>query len=294
VPATNRPPTLDRCTAAIRASAEPPDELIVVDEPAGLGPAGARNAGARSARGELLVFVDADVELHPDALGRIRRHLDGDSGLAGVFGSYDARPDGGLVSVFRNLLHHHVHHASPGPAETFWAGVGAVRKDAFERSGGFDERRYPRPSIEDIELGVRLSEAGDRLLLDPAIQGTHLKRWTLASMVRTDLLDRGVPWTMLLLERRRVPSGLNLGWRHRASALASVLIVVSLARGRPRAALPPAVALVALNRRFYALLARRAGSGTAVAGVGLHVLHHATGALALALGVARHLGKRLG
>ena len=50
---------------------------------------------------------------------------------------------------------------------------------------GFDARRYPRPSIEDVELGGRLSGRG-RLVLDPALQGTHLKEWTLASMVVTD------------------------------------------------------------------------------------------------------------
>jgi GT2 family glycosyltransferase len=292
VPATNRPPTLARCTAAILASDEPPDELIVVEEPAGAGPAAARNAGARSARGDLLVFVDADIVLHPTALGLIRSRLEGDPGLAGVFGSYDERPDGGTVSVFRNLLHHHVHHASAGEAETFWAGIGAIRRDVFLEIGGFDEERYPRPSVEDIELGTRLSASGARLLLDPAIQGTHLKRWTLATMVRTDLFDRGVPWTLLMLERGRIGSGLNLGWRHRASALASVAVIGAIATGRPRAAALPTVTLVALNGRFYRLLARRAGSRAAVAGVGLHVVHHATGVLAAGLGVARYVRER--
>jgi len=81
-----------------------------------------------------------------------------------------------------------------------WAGCGAVRRAAFVEVGGFQEG-YLRPSIEDIELGYRLSESGGRIRLAAEVQVRHLKRWTLASIVRTDVWRRGVPWTELLLER---------------------------------------------------------------------------------------------
>src|SRR5437870_10420584 len=104
VPATNAPPTLTRCLEAIRAADEGPEELIVVEE--GGGPADARNRGAARASGDVLVFVDADVVVHPDAFARIRRTFEADSSLAALFGSYDDRPAApGTVSVFRNLLH---------------------------------------------------------------------------------------------------------------------------------------------------------------------------------------------
>ena len=211
VPATDAPATLARCLVAIRAAAEAPEELIVVSEPAGVGPAAARNDGAARAQGDVLVFVDSDVVVAPDAFSLIRRRL-GDPELTAVFGAYDDRPEApGLVSRFRNLLHHHVHARAAGPAETFWAGLGAVRRDAFLAAGGFDAARYPRPSIEDVELGLRLHAAGGRITLDPAIRGTHLKRWTVASMVGTDLRRRGAPWVELLLEHRSAPTHLNLG-----------------------------------------------------------------------------------
>jgi GT2 family glycosyltransferase len=194
----------------------------VVDEPTHAGPAKARNAGARRASGDVLVFVDADVVVQRDAFVRIRAAFESDPGLSGVFGSYDDEPaHDGTVSAFRNLLHHHVHQTSPGPAETFWAGLGAVRRDAFLDVGGFDDA-YEVPSIEDVELGMRLTDAGHRIELAPGIQGKHLKAWTLPAMVRCDMLDRGVPWLTLLLRRRRLPRALNLSWRHRISALASV------------------------------------------------------------------------
>lgn len=289
IPATDSPPTLERCLAALQRCDEP-HELHVVTEPAGSGPAAARNAGVRAARGDVVVFVDADVELHPDALGRLRAALEHDAGLDAVFGSYDERPAAtATVSRFRNLLHHHVHSASPGPATTFWAGVGAVRRDAFDAVGGFDAERYPRPSIEDVELGMRLHAAGRRVVLDPLVRGTHLKRWTLGSMMRTDFGARGAPWVALALERGggagAGAGALNLSWRQRVAALAAVLAVASALARRGRLAAVALAAMAAPNARFYALLGRLGGPRLALAGVPLHLVHHLTAAASVPAGI---------
>jgi GT2 family glycosyltransferase len=286
VPATDRPPTLDRCLAAIRGADRAPEELIVVDEPAGCGPAAARNAGVARTDADVVAFVDSDVVVHPDAFARMRDAL-ADPGLHAVFGSYDDAPEApGAVAGFRNLLHHTVHQESPGPASTFWAGLGAVRRDTFLAAGGFDEVRYREPSIEDIELGMRIASEGGRIELDPALQGTHLKAWTLAETLRTDFARRGVPWVRLLVERREVPDDLNLAWRHRASAAAAVVGLAGVAARRPAIVLGAAAALVSLNRSFYALLLRRRGAAQAAAGVGLHAIHHAVGAASIPAGLA--------
>src|SRR3954468_3749089 len=92
IPATNRPETLAEALEAIRAAALPPEEIIVVDEPERLGPAAARNLGARDAGGDLLVFVDADVAVEPDAFERLRDHFAVSPQLAAVFGAYDDDP----------------------------------------------------------------------------------------------------------------------------------------------------------------------------------------------------------
>jgi glycosyltransferase involved in cell wall biosynthesis len=287
VPATDRPASLDRCLAAIHAATEVPDEVIVVDGPPELSAARARNTGVAQATGDVIVFVDADVEIHADALKLIREAFDIAPDLAAVFGSYDHAPAAaGTVSVFRNLLHHHIHHTSAGTAETFWTGLGAIRRTAFEHAGGFDGDRYRHPSVEDIELGRRLYRLGARIELDPRIQGTHLKHWTLRSMVFTDFARRGVPWVALQVADRRLSGTLNLRWRHRLSAVAAVVTAVGVLRRRPSWITTAAGTFLFLNRSFYALLHDRGGSAVALLGPGLHALHHLVGAAAVPSGIA--------
>jgi glycosyltransferase involved in cell wall biosynthesis len=293
VPATDGPATLATALDAIRAAADPPDELIVVDGPTAAGAAAARNAGADRATSDVLVFVDADVAVHADAFRRIRAHFDADPELTAVFGSYDDAPAArGIVSVFRNLLHHHVHQQSGGPATTFWAGLGAIRREAFLSVAGFDEQRFRHASIEDIDLGMRLAAHGGRIVLDPEIQGTHLKAWTLESMLVTDFAHRGVPWVLLLLRRRAVPSSLNLGWQHRLSAASCVVVCGALATRRYGVAAAAGAGFVALNRSFYRLLLRKQGARGAALGVGLHALHHLAGAAAVPVGIVVFLRRR--
>jgi cellulose synthase/poly-beta-1,6-N-acetylglucosamine synthase-like glycosyltransferase len=228
VPAHNGAGVLPETLAALAASDLPRAcwELIVVDDAstdttaefaatyadlvvrlagAPHGPAYARNRGVEVARGEVVTFIDADVVVHPDTLRCIAWLFADDPELGAVFGSYDDRPPReGLVSQYRNLLHHYHHQENPGEAETFWAGCGAVRTSVFREAGMFDEWHYRRPSIEDIELGHRIRRLGRRILLRPEIQCTHLKHWTLVNVVRTDLFDRGIPWMRLLLQEGKL------------------------------------------------------------------------------------------
>ncbi len=274
IPATDSPPSLERCLAALKAGDRQPDELLVQREPAGAGPAAARNLGVAATGADIVVFVDSNVEVHADALARIRERFAADPGLSAVFGAYDDDPaDPGLTSRYRNLLHHHVHDGAEGEAETFWAGLGAVRRQAFEAAGGFNVNQFPQPSVEDIELGMRLRRRGAKIVLDPQIRGRHRKAWTALSMTRTDFSRRGVPWARLLMREGSDSKALNLGWRRRAAAASSVTLLASLLARRPRLAATALLANLLLDRDLYALLARRGGPKLLLAGIGLHQLH---------------------
>lgn len=291
IPATDEPATLEAALSAIRAASDPPEEIIVIDHPRRFGASAARNTGATDAMEDVLVFIDADVAVAPDVFTRIRAHFDEDPELTAVFGAYDDDPsDRSVVSSFRNLLHHHVHRGSPGRASTFWSGIGAVKRTAFMAVEGFDEH-YSRPSIEDIELGARLLDHGANIVLDPDIEGKHLKTWSLREMVATDILRRGAPWIALILRQRAMPTTLNLGWRHRLSALMCLLAIVLLTMSHWSLAGMAMVIFVGLNWRFYLLLVTHRGPAFLLAGPLLHVLHHLSAIVSVPIGIGQHLRK---
>ena len=244
------------------------------------GPAYARNRGAEVARGTILFFVDADVVLDCGALRLVAKLFQLQPDLAAVFGSYDARPKArGVISQYRNLLHHFVHQNGNPEASTFWAGCGAIRRSVFEKINGFDEKQFTRPSIEDIELGYRLREAGYRIFLDKQLQGTHLKGWKLSTLIRTDIMCRAIPWSRLILETKNLPDDLNLKLGQRVS-----FFLVALACGfflgsimRPSLLLGSAAALLTvaiINRRLYAFFMRQGGIRFALVCFGLQVIYY--------------------
>jgi GT2 family glycosyltransferase len=208
-----------------RAAAESGARVVRLKTNAG--PAVARNAGAAVARGEYLVFIDADVGVKPDTLSRILGTFHDAPQAAAVFGSYDLSPSAGnVLSQYRNLFHHFVHQSSQEQASTFWAGCGAVRADVFRKVGGFDAT-FERPSIEDIAFGMQLRQAGYQIVLNKAIQVTHFKRWTLRNILKTDVWYRGVPWTRLILAHAHMPNDLNLKRTQRLSVVLTYALLAT-------------------------------------------------------------------
>jgi GT2 family glycosyltransferase len=250
-----------------------------------------------------LIFIDADVVVHPDTLERMVAVLTAEPEVAALFGSYDDHPPvRSTASLYKNLLHHYVHQHGLREAGTFWAGCGAIRRDAFLAVSGFDES-YRQPSIEDIDLGMRLRQAGRRIWLCPEIQATHLKRWTLRNLWRTDIFARAIPWTRLILKQGQMPSDLNLDWRSRLSAL-SAWIFLFCALATPAligvccfsiwpvlGALSAASVIGALNADLYVFFLRRASLRLAVGAAALHGLYLLYSSLVFA---TLWLGHRLG
>jgi len=236
VPVYNGSDTLAICLEALLASRGVRMEIIVVDDASSddsaavaaaypvtllrlsrrMGGGMARNPGAARARAPVLVFTDADVEVGPRTLASILTVFREDPGLAALFGAYTTHcPHGDFFTRYKNL-HHHFHHGQMRRrVSTFWTGCGAVRKHVFQSCGGF--RRLSH--VYDIDLGYRMRRAGFMVEVVPGIQVTHHKRYTFGSLVVSDLLNRAVPWTRLMLEHRVFQNDLNT----RGSQVASVL-----------------------------------------------------------------------
>jgi len=263
------------------------DGLAVIRTAANCGPARARNLGARSAKGDLLFFVDSDVCVHRDTIERVCATFASDESLDAVIGAYDDSPDSkGFLSQYRNLMHCFVHRTGSRQAFTFWSGCGAIRRDVFFEFGGFDER-FTRPSIEDIELGYRLVEGGRRILLHPEIEVKHLKHWTFRQMVKTDVFDRGIPWTELILRHRQMPNDLNLQTGQRASVILVYIQLFFWVTGYFIYAGIVLLFVVLLNLPFYSFLARRRGFLFALAAIPFHLLYHFYNGISFGIGLLR-------
>ena len=191
---------------------------IIQVEGGPLGPANARNYGVEHAKGDIVLFIDADVIIKPDSLTKVAHDFAKNPDFAALFGSYDESPTSlNFVSQYKNLIHHYVHQQGRENSATFWSGFGAIRRDVFLKLGGFDAKQFPRPSIEDIDLGYRLKEAGYKTVLRKDIQVTHLKAWSLMGLLKTDIFYRAVPWTALILRHSNIPNDLNLSFSQRIS-----------------------------------------------------------------------------
>ena len=305
IPVFNGGNDLKRCLRGLRNSAGTDYELIVVDDGStddsatvaaefgakvlqvgtSQGPALARNSGAKAASGDIIFFLDADVEVHPNTLNQAIQRFEADPTLGALFGSYDDEPAvGGLVSPFRNLLHHFVHQQGDfrdniRPARTFWTGCGAIRRRIFLESGGFDPSLYRRPAIEDIELGYRLADQGHRIILARDILGKHLKRWTLRSMILTDIFQRGIPWIILMKRSEVAETDLNVRPSQKICVIATGVAVLGLIgslfdlRGLGLVALSVAT-VTALNAPFYRFLARKRGVLFALGAIPLHLVYY--------------------
>ncbi|HEX8984889.1 MAG TPA: glycosyltransferase family A protein [Bryobacteraceae bacterium] len=192
------------------------------------GPAHARNVGAKAATTGILFFIDSDVSVYPSTVARVLEDFEQEPELAAVIGSYDDSPGSGdFLSQYRNLMHCYVHQTGRKHACTFWSGCGAIRRGVFLEHNGFDES-YGRPAIEDIELGYRLTAAGRRMALDRNLLVKHHKHWSLWNVLKTDVMDRGIPWTELILRDQKLPNDLNVQLSQRLS-VALVFLMLGIA-----------------------------------------------------------------
>jgi glycosyltransferase involved in cell wall biosynthesis len=315
IPVYNGGQHFRKCLVSVKALVPSPVEVIVVGDgdtdgssqfaeeqmgitvirfPSPGGPARARNFGASRAKGEIVYFVDADVIVPSDAIGRVAMVFNQEPDLAALFGSYDDHPgETTFLSQYRNLLHHYVHQQGCEDASTFWGACGAIRRDVFLSVGGFDEG-YVRPSVEDIELGYRLRKAGHRIRLCKSLQVKHLKRWDVASMLRADLFQRALPWTEIILRERNCINDLNTGLSGRASvALTFVLLGALLLALR----YPPmlaavgatALSLLILNAPLYGFFLRKRGLIFVLHVIPWHWFYFFYSGVGFLIGLVRHL-----
>ncbi len=207
IPARNAASDLGECLASIlgRSGEPPPREVIVVDDGstdgtaamaeargarvihlAGLGPAAARNAGARAASGDVLVFLDADCVPEEGCFEALVAPF-ADPQVAGTRGGYTSRQPGLLPRFVQLEMEEKQSRLAASARVTLLdTACAAYRRDLFLEQGGFDEG-LPATSVEDAEFSFRLAAQGRRLVYAPEARVRHRHPEQLGSYLRRKL-----------------------------------------------------------------------------------------------------------
>lgn len=186
IPVKNGERFIGQCLTCILSEIEPQDEIIVVDNGSSDRTAdiaygfarvevistpnstisAARNLGAKSARGDLYVFIDCDVLVTPGYRHEVLRVL-GDTKIVATGSRYDLPENPHWVEKvwFSQKLE------QPGPVKYINSGNLIVRQEAYRAVGGFDEAMV---TDEDYDLCRRLRDSGYLVWEDSAIRGIHL------------------------------------------------------------------------------------------------------------------------
>lgn len=163
----------------------------------GFGPA--CNRGAKLARGDVLLFLNPDCLVDVETVSQLRTTLDqfADAGIVGA----DVRDAAGFPTpssrrryptldrvmatltgaarfeskwpALQGVAIPGEHPADPEPVDAISGACFAIRRDVFDRLGGFDEGYFLH--FEDLDLCRRIRDAGLSVLLDPAAPVRHLQ-----------------------------------------------------------------------------------------------------------------------
>lgn len=193
VPVYNAKKTLALCLESIINQSYKNFEIIVIDDASkddsieiakrfkcrivrhkkNLGPSATRNDGAKNAKGAIILFLDSDIALKKDALELIIKDFKNKKDVACILGVYGKRPliRDSIFEEYRVLQEHHWKVSSAGYIDSITSSICAIKKDAFFRAGGFDEK-YRGADVEDTEFGHRISNRYG-IFMDKRVQGYH-------------------------------------------------------------------------------------------------------------------------
>lgn len=171
--------TIKECIASINNSSFKSFEVIMVDGSKGAGIA--RNIGVRKAKGDIVLFLDSDVVVHPNTIEKINNSFKND--ISALQCMYSKKcPIKNFYSQYQNLYHYYMFNSIKSKyIQTASTYCFAIRKEEFIDFSNIK-------TVEDGEWGIKLYQKGKKILLDKDIQVEHLKRYTLISLLKRSFI----------------------------------------------------------------------------------------------------------
>jgi glycosyltransferase involved in cell wall biosynthesis len=255
IPVRNGGKTLGVCLGSIKRSYYKNVEIIVVDDHStdntvdiarlynciileakeGSGANNARNFGASQAKGELLVFMDADIVVERETILGIVETLE-ERYIDAVVGIYTAKHrHESFVSQYKNLWVRYSYIKSSPAIDWLFGSISGIRKEAFEKLGGFNIELLAKHGHDDIELGKRFAQAKLNIVLNMDIEVEHLKNYTLGSFIKNEY-HRSLGFAEMAMRFRETTKSFRRGFVNVypsfvISTLLSIFVVAILVAG---------------------------------------------------------------
>ena len=232
IPCYNGEQYVGQAIEAILAQSRRPDEVVIVDDgstdgsaviasryPVRLirheinrGLAAARNTAIEAAKGDVIVFVDVDAFADRSMLSTLLKHYERPQ-VGGVGGQGIEVNVYSLADRWRRAHASQSHGKRAKKVEFLFGLCMSFRLDALRAVGGFNPAF--RTNAEDIDIGIRLNQAGYTLWYEPAAIVYHQRRDDEASLERTMIawfgesyraraVNRAQPWKMFAGSLRRL------------------------------------------------------------------------------------------
>ncbi len=227
IPVWNASRTIRLCLDGIMHQTIKPYEVIVIDDRStdnsseiikrynvkllqnteNKGPAYSRNRGAKIATGDIFLFVDSDIVIPANAVALVIEKFKEIPDATCICGIYSKYPliDKGFISYYRTLQTHIWKKTGCGFTTRFTVSSGAIKKEAFQDVGGFDET-FKKADIEDYEIGHRLIAKGYKIYQTNEIQTLHGDYYRLKDLIAA-VFKRAYFYFPLLFKRKKVDTG---------------------------------------------------------------------------------------
>ncbi len=248
IPAYRASKTIEQCLTAIQRSTTVREfEVVIVDGgrngnlhslefdfPLSVVKAGkqntghSRNTGVGSFQGEIIIFIDADVQIYEDTIDQITDPIENGTADASI-GSYSSDVDNlAFLGQYKQLYSSRIYSRRSGFVDDFfWTAIGAIKTTLFNELGGFDCDLKGNIS-EDVEFGQRLTKQNARIKRIPDARGIHLKEHSLSSLIKSDFRKGFSAFYLSLCDAKSVSNNPHVTKMDAIGAVYSVVLLFSI------------------------------------------------------------------